>query len=144
MALKFISRTFGTPDTLGLVNAFLVGRKMSVKIGSTYSEPQLVPGGSPQGSILGNYLFCATTNHLTQEIQYNTQITPDDLQLDGTSELNGTTFLGAEEDRGDAGAVGDGRNAGSVHDPALSEVREAEFISHHLICFFFSFDFPLL
>ena len=38
---------------------------MSVKIGKTLSTPRNVPGGSPQGSILGNYLFCATTDCFT-------------------------------------------------------------------------------
>ena len=42
--------------------AFLYDRKMSVKIRQARSVPRKVPGGSPQGSILGNYLFCATTN----------------------------------------------------------------------------------
>ena len=49
------------PD-LELVSCFLRGRTMQVKIGSSFSSPRTVPGGSPQGSILGNYLFCATTD----------------------------------------------------------------------------------
>ena len=44
------------------VAAFLYGRSMSVRIGSSWSTPRHVPGGSPQGSILGNFLFCITTN----------------------------------------------------------------------------------
>ena len=47
------------------VVAFLFGRTMSVKIGNAMSTPREVPGGSPQGSILGNFLFCATTNKFT-------------------------------------------------------------------------------
>ena len=31
------------------------------------SEPRLICGGSPQGSILGNYLFCITTDGLGQD-----------------------------------------------------------------------------
>ena len=59
--------------TTGLVRAFLYGRTMSVKIGQARSNPRTVPGGSPQGSILGNYLFCATTNSLTQNINYTVE-----------------------------------------------------------------------
>ena len=44
------------------VATFLYGRTMSVKIGNEFSNPKPVPGGSPQGSILGNFLFCATTD----------------------------------------------------------------------------------
>ena len=44
---------------------------MSVRLGLEMSDPRPVPGGSPQGSILGNYLFCATTNGLTEEINYS-------------------------------------------------------------------------
>ena len=44
---------------------------MSVKIGNcSMSTPCYVPGGSPQGSILGNYLFCVTTNDLTSNIDF--------------------------------------------------------------------------
>ena len=44
------------------IATFLYGRKMSVKIGKSKSVPKPVNGSSPQGSILGNYLFCVTTN----------------------------------------------------------------------------------
>ena len=47
---------------IGWVSAFLFGRRMSVKIRDSFSTPRSVPGGSPQGSILGNFLFCATTD----------------------------------------------------------------------------------
>ena len=47
-----------------LVNAFLHDRKMFVKINEARSEALTVPGGAPQGSILGCFLFCATIEHL--------------------------------------------------------------------------------
>ena len=54
----------GQEGYIALVNAFLFDRKMTVKIGSDYSDPLPVNGGSPQGSILGCFLFCATINKL--------------------------------------------------------------------------------
>ena len=51
-----------------LVNAFLYGRTMSIKVSQDVSSTKrTVPGGSPQGSILANYLFCATTDDLDND-----------------------------------------------------------------------------
>ena len=50
--------------TLGMIRAFLTGRTMQVKINQTKSRPKAVCGGSPQGSILANILFCITTEQL--------------------------------------------------------------------------------
>ena len=50
--------------TTSLVQAFLHGRVMSVKINDTFSPPLPVSGGAPQGSILGPFLFCASINKL--------------------------------------------------------------------------------
>ena len=47
------------------VSSFLYGRVMSVRIRDTMSTPRPVPGGSPQGSILGIFLFCATTDQFS-------------------------------------------------------------------------------
>ena len=46
--------------------SFLSGRLISVKVRDSYSKLRTVPGGSPQGSILGNFLFCATTDQFTR------------------------------------------------------------------------------
>ena len=48
-----------------VVQAFLHGRTMSVHINDTISTKRRVPGGAPQGSVLGCYLFCATTDRLS-------------------------------------------------------------------------------
>ena len=54
-------------STLELVGSFLIDRKMLVKIGSTTSIPRKVNcSSSPQGSVLGNYLFCISTDKLTE------------------------------------------------------------------------------
>ena len=42
---------------------------MSVQIGDTMSKGRIVIGGSPQGSILGNYLFCVCSDELDKAIQ---------------------------------------------------------------------------
>ena len=51
-------------ESVGLVHAFFYGQKISVKTNDSKSKPRTAPGGSPQGSILANFLFCATTNRL--------------------------------------------------------------------------------
>lgn len=57
---------------IGMVNAFLHGRTMSVRVGESFSDPRPVPGGSPQGSILANFLFCCTTDSMsTQDVGVN-------------------------------------------------------------------------
>ena len=62
--LKALSDHNASPATIALVSAFLCKRTMSVRVGNQYSDPRPVQGGSPQGSILGNYLFCLTTDAL--------------------------------------------------------------------------------
>ena len=53
-----------SPTTLALVRSFLTGRSMRVKVGEVLSAPRKLQGGSPQGSILGCYLYCAATQHI--------------------------------------------------------------------------------
>ena len=60
--LDALSTLGASDEDIQLVGAFLRGRTMSVKVGSSFSVPRAVPGGSPQGSILGIFLFCATTD----------------------------------------------------------------------------------
>ena len=53
-----------------LVYEFLDERMMSVRIGEEMSGPRHAPGGSPQGSILGNYLFCMATDTLEDNCHF--------------------------------------------------------------------------
>lgn len=62
--IKELKKLGASPPTLDLVTAFLTNRTMRVKVGQCKSDPLTVPGGSPQGSILANILFCVTTNCL--------------------------------------------------------------------------------
>ena len=60
--LEALSHLGASVDVVRWTSAFLYRRTMSVRVRNARSIPRLVPGGSPQGSILGNFLFCATTD----------------------------------------------------------------------------------
>ena len=47
-----------------MIASFLKGRTMRVKIGTTLSEKRSINGGSPQGCVSANALFCATIEAL--------------------------------------------------------------------------------
>ena len=64
--LKALLRLGAKREDVELVCTFLSDRTMKVKVGDAYSSPRLVPGGSPQGSILGTFLFCAATNEFNE------------------------------------------------------------------------------
>ena len=50
--------------SIDLVSSFLTRRVMRSRIGSITSSPRLISAGSPQGSILGCFLYCVTTQQL--------------------------------------------------------------------------------
>ena len=66
--LKQLSNLGASSTTIRLVRTFLTWRSMRVKIGTHLSDPKQLNGGSPQGSILGSYLYCATTQHMGAEL----------------------------------------------------------------------------
>ena len=51
-------------NLVGMVAAFLFNRHMTVKVGLARSSPRVVSGGAPQGSLLGPFLYCLTTDGL--------------------------------------------------------------------------------
>ena len=73
---------------LRMVPAFLYNRCMSVKIGDVFSETRKVNGGAPQGSLLGNFLFCLTTDCFTriEEEDDDARIRHDWNPVESTSE----------------------------------------------------------
>ena len=65
--LRQFARLGASKFSVKMVYAFLQGRKMSVRINDTFSTEQDVPGRIPQGTLLGNFLFIITTNHLEDD-----------------------------------------------------------------------------
>ena len=51
-------------QVLGLVATFLSNRTMQVKVDDNWSMPRPVTGGVPQGSLIGVFLFNASTDDL--------------------------------------------------------------------------------
>ena len=90
---------------------------MSVWVGDCYSAPLPVLGGSPQGSILGNYLFCSTTDQLAQNIDYSA---PADVSLSNMS--GGSSFDGSIlAESGIIGQQPDNQNTIMYDDSMLDE-----------------------
>ena len=59
--LAQLERLGASEASVKLVRSFLTGRIMKVKIGDEEVYDLHLRGGSPQGSLLGSYLYCATT-----------------------------------------------------------------------------------
>ena len=62
--LKTLKAKGASTETLRLVASFLKDRKMTVKVGNTFSSLRNVEGGAPQGSLLGTTRFNAYIDHL--------------------------------------------------------------------------------
>ena len=63
-------RRLGASDgSLSLVAAFLEDRSMKITIDGHSSKPVPIQRGSPQGSVLGCLLYCATTQGLTKDLR---------------------------------------------------------------------------
>ena len=62
--LSSLKRANVSPHLVGIVHAFLYDRKMAVHVNGKISRFKAAPGGAPQGSVLGSYLFCAVTQAL--------------------------------------------------------------------------------
>ena len=72
--LTSLERLGAEPAEISMVAAFLRNRLMRVKVGKILSTPRLVPGGAPQGSVLGSFLFCASTDRLGTDLRHQGQV----------------------------------------------------------------------
>ena len=66
--LRKLSEKYASNQSLGLVYSFLQGRKMQVRSGHLLSRVRDVTGGSPQGTKLGNLLFCLAIDDIAHEV----------------------------------------------------------------------------
>ena len=54
-------------QTLKIVTSFLSGRSMRIKLGDKFSSSRSTPGGAPQGTKAGNFLFCASVDGIDRD-----------------------------------------------------------------------------
>ena len=66
--LAQLARLGASQESLSLVASFLSDRVMQARVGTVTSAPRKISAGSPQGSILGCFLYCITTQQLGQDL----------------------------------------------------------------------------
>lgn len=62
--ISFLERKEVSPNLIQAIRSFLTERTMCFKVGNSLSSSRKLRGGSPQGTILGNFLFILTTDEL--------------------------------------------------------------------------------
>lgn len=67
--IQMFERKGCCPHLLRMIGAFLLERKTRYKINKTTSDERPVFGGSPQGTLLGNFLFVIATDNLEEGCQ---------------------------------------------------------------------------
>ena len=56
-----------SPHLTRMIASFLSGREMLFRVGDSLSSPRPLNGGSPQGTLLGNFMFIITTDNLEDD-----------------------------------------------------------------------------
>ena len=80
VCLSALAARGASNQTLNMAAAFLDKRSMCVKVGSVKSTTRLVPGGAPQGTKCGNFLFCVSVQDI-EKPDYIRMIDPESTYL---------------------------------------------------------------
>ena len=115
--LNQLEKLGASPTSVALVRSFLTGRKMKVKIGDSQVHEEDLDGGSPQGSVLGCYLYCVATQQLGPDLQHGPTDSLGTLEISDLSggPLNGSPHRTPERDQFPPGGLSStpAPNAGS-------------------------------
>lgn len=65
--IRNLAKKGATTQVLKMVYAFLSNRSMKIKISGKFSQPTRTPGGAPQGTKSGNFLFSIATDDLNRD-----------------------------------------------------------------------------
>ena len=89
------------PHLVRMNGAFLKGRTTKYKIGRSHSASRPLGGGSPQGTLLGNYMFIITTDHLENTLTDGPTLVGDMEDIEIERSLSSSSELSQEEDKDD-------------------------------------------
>ena len=82
-----------SPEVLGWIESFLIGRSMQVSVNGVSSEARTVVSGVPQGSVLGPLLFITYVNSLGVNFNCEWYSYADDLKLFATKSREASTAI---------------------------------------------------
>ena len=112
-------------QSLRLIYTFLKDRNMSVRCGNMYSKPRKVNGGSPQGTKLGNFLFCITLEDINVMGEGEVVELPEEITLEEAAEA-----WGLGEDEEEISAIPEEYNREIVSTPGTCTLINENFYSN--------------
>ena len=79
--LSVMARKGASSNVLAMTYAFLCERQMRVKIEGQFSAPRNTPGGAPQGTKSGNYLFSISADAIEEMVDHEPTLNGDSLDM---------------------------------------------------------------
>ena len=78
VCIEQLEKLGASGGSISMIKSFLTNRKMKMKLGDASSAEVEILRGSPQGSVLGGALYCATTQSLQDETRRVTNTVVDE------------------------------------------------------------------